>query len=542
MRHALLTLAVASATALSLLPRPAEACGGFFCMNTPVDQSGEQIVFNMREGGVDAHVQIQYVGEAQDFAWVVPVLGVPTLAVGAPTFFTYLSNVTRPRFQLTWEPDNCGMWERDVAFSSGPPSADAGTSEGGGGVQVLAQGAVGPYDTVILAANDRELLAKWLSDNGYNLTDPTALDPYVGHGYNFVALKLQKDRAVGELRPIVLRFEGSRPCIPIRLTAVAARPDMPITAYVFSQKRAIPINYRHVLVNEARLDWLAGGQNYNQVASRAVDEAGGQAFLTEFAGATTPFKNPPEWQLPGQNLNAAALAQNAHPVDFVLAIFSQGFPAGDGALMALLQKHVPVPKSLETQVSPQQFYNSISSYRADIDNDPGRAPFDPQAFAADLDEAIIVPLKEARQILLDRPYLTRLYTTMSAEEMTVDPEFEFNPDAPDVSNVHGAKAKRMCSVGGNLTGFEITLANGIRFRLGPDGEPVSEGPNAARIEQYTESGEPALIRDNSKEIEDLLSRVAPAGGCGCAATGLSPLLGLGLFGLWAARRRRTSGR
>ena len=33
-------------------------------------------------------------------------------------------------------------------------------------------------------------------------------------------------------------------------------------------------------------------------------------------------------------------------------------------------------------------------------------------------------------------YLTRLYTTMSADEMTIDPEFVVDPGLPDVSNVH----------------------------------------------------------------------------------------------------------
>ena len=32
------------------------------------------------------------------------------------------------------------------------------------------------------------------------------------------------------------------------------------------------------------IDWVGGGQNYADVVSQAVDEAGGQAFVTDFAG------------------------------------------------------------------------------------------------------------------------------------------------------------------------------------------------------------------------------------------------------------------
>ena len=51
---------------------------------------------------------------------------------------------------------------------------------------------------------------------------------------------------------------------------------------------------------------------------------------------------------------------------------------------------------------------------------------------------------DRRRCCESRPYLTRLYTTMSADEMTMDPVFEFNPDLPDVSNVHTANRYVRC--------------------------------------------------------------------------------------------------
>ena len=78
-----------------------------------------------------------------------------------------------------------------------------------------------------------------------------------------------------------------------------------------------------------------------------------------------------------------------------------------------------------------------------------RVVFDTQRFLRELYELVIKPLIDTEELLESRPYLTRLYTTMSADEMTIDPVFEFNPDLPDVSNQHVATRYVRCD--GNST-------------------------------------------------------------------------------------------
>ena len=51
---------------------------------------------------------------------------------------------------------------------------------------------------------------------------------------------------------------------------------------------------------------------------------------------------------------------------------------------------------------------------------------------------VIEPMVETEALIQSRPYITRLYTTLSAEEMTEDPVFNFNPDLPSVANIHVA--------------------------------------------------------------------------------------------------------
>ena len=53
---------------------PVLACGGFFCMNSPVDQNAERIIFTQnKDGTVSAYIQIQYTGSAEDFSWILPL-------------------------------------------------------------------------------------------------------------------------------------------------------------------------------------------------------------------------------------------------------------------------------------------------------------------------------------------------------------------------------------------------------------------------------------------------------------------------------------
>jgi hypothetical protein len=126
--------------------------------------------------------------------------------------------------------------------------------------------------------------------------------------------------------------------IPLRLTAVAANPDMAVLTWIFANAQAVPTNYTHMEILDEEITFFTfGGNNYRQLLSDKANEFNGQAFITEFAGPTreTNFSDP------------------------------------------LLQE-------LSQQYS----------------------------------------------------YLTRLNTVISPEEMTVDPIFDYDPDRPNVFNVH----------------------------------------------------------------------------------------------------------
>ena len=490
------------------------ACGGFFCSTFPMNQVAERILFVVGEGVVSTHVQIQYNGDAPDFAWILPVPSPPDLQVTHNEVFRQLQFATQPSFQLNFDEDeDCGFF-----FFATVEMDDASRADGG--VQVVSEERVGPYDTVVVTADDAASITTWLTDNNYNLGELGAqlLQPYVDEGYYFVALRLAADREVGDLQPIALTYPADKPGIPIRLTAVATAPNLGVLAWILGTERAIPSNYLHVEINEARIDWFNGGFNYPAVVTEAANEAGGQAFATDYAGPSQIMR---ERIFQEGRFDLDRLRTIEDPVEFIDQLLRQGFPR-DAQMQALLRRHIPMtPRVLEEGVlqvmfggdveayqaaeqdgwlpaaAEQSFYNNLAAYEEWIEDE-----FDLAALADEIGDVIVEPLRAAQDLFGDFPYLTRLYTTLSAEEMTVDPMFSFNPDLPDVSNFRMADARWECPEGKEEDPQEVvlvvTLSDGREIRSRPFGDQDPEiirslQPAASLVQRIDESGPPEIL-------------------------------------------------
>ncbi len=418
-------------------PRAAEACGGFFCNNQPIDQAGEKILFIVDEDGgeVTAHIQIQYAGEASDFSWVVPVVAPPTFDVGSDEIFTRLLPPTTPVHRVeSSSRGNCNPCPSGAdadADSDGDIDYDTDTqtdSDSGGGVEILDTGIVGPFETVTLASDDPAALETWLVENGYDVpaTAGPIIAAYVSADFYFVGLKLTKDAETGDLRPIVLHVPTTTPCIPLRLTAIAATPDMPVYAWVLGDSRAVSTNYYDVVPNDVLI--FGGVLDYPEAAKAAIDAAGGRAFVTDFAGASSDYRYTMESAYDTDRFRTFTT-----PWEVMDEMRSQGF-LGSQLVMAILLEHMPPPDGVE----PRDFYNSPSDY---VD---GTYTFDVNALADALEDGIARPLREVHEAFVAFDTLTRLYTVISPSEMTEDPEFAMNPDAPDVEIMRTATVVRDC--------------------------------------------------------------------------------------------------
>lgn len=534
--------------ALWAAPQPASACGGFFCNRQGIDQSGENILFSINDDGtVTTVVQIQYQGPSETFAWILPVPAEPTVGVGTDAIFQQLAARTTPRFQ--WEQETVGdcrdeprCWAYDDLENSpmrgggfqdaSAPAADAGPPAG---VDVRLRAAVGPYDVAVLAAGSGDALRDWLGDNGYLIPAEASaeLDHYVELEHFFVALKLLKDRDTGEIQPIVLRSTNDEPCIPIRLTRIATVPNMPITAYFLAEQRYRPFNFMLVRPDLDDVGLWTGETSYPQAVTRAVDDVGGHAFVTDYAG-----------DVPSISLTLGSiehLREVDDPRSFLMGLQGTGF-TGDSQLMGILLRHVPPPEGVEAR----SFYNCLArSWCADYDAYLADLVFDPNALVDDLNEGIVEPREQAQAMLDEHGHLTRLFTTMSADEMDEDPMFSVSAELPrEHSNVHTAIRRIHCGPEYFYWTAPVTavLPSGHTERIR---EGVAYyGSDDEYCEDRMENGfYPGAADERLREIAASRNGALRGGGGACSASrgggslaGLAVAL-LGLLG-FAWRRRR----
>jgi MYXO-CTERM domain-containing protein len=565
-------------------PQSAEACGGFFCdggpQPMPVDQTGEDILFVMDEGQVEVHIRVEYEGEAENFAWIIPALSVPTdFNVSSQTLFDAIKGATVPTYGITNTADNCSMDDDfpngDTAGAGGTSGADpsgAGDTDGGGGPVVLAEEQVGAYEiTVIGAGEGGDVTAQevfdWLAENDYQ-QDEAALpiiEEYLQENHNFIAIRLTGGADVDELHPIALRFDHPEPCVPLRLTRIAAVDDMDVRTYFLADDRVVPDTYRHVLVNALKIDWPNQASNYKEVITRAVDADGadGRAFVTEYAGASDVV---PTFSLHSPSWNAQAF-EGLAPEDAINTLANQGLFFCDydwnldqdvcfspHPLVEPLLVEFLVPEGVDVR----DFYRDPYAYSDVIDVERwGNGT----VFAERLQERVIEPGANAVEILASHDYLTRMYTTISPSEMTADPMFFANPDLEEVPNIR--------------TGTNRTLCNGDNLWTLPDGREVyvpagDSWPNIGgddyweeEVQEMSTAGAPMSLVQNTAQIDEALAAynadagwdgVPPepgtnvggqddteASGCGCTtadATEGALWSSVFLFGLLGLRRRR----
>jgi hypothetical protein len=570
----LTTLPLLALSAAALAPKHADACGGTFCdsgpQTMPVDQTGENILFNIGPDTVEAHIQIQYDPNsgASQFAWVIPVTAVPDFEVGSQLFFDAVLAGSVPSYGNQVTSDFCG--DDDGGFgdeAGGTAASDGGDGDPnneGGDPEIVLQKTVGAFEIAVLDGGTVDGVMQWLADNGYQ-QDPAAepiLAEYLADDFLFVAMKLANEAGVDEIHPIVIRYSGTEPCVPIRLTRIAAQEDMDIRAFFLGQARTVPINYRHVLINPLKLDWFNFAANYKEVITLAVDaqQADGNAFVTEYAGPSNVIQ-PTYYSDLWDAAPIAALATS--PVGIYEVLQQQGLmfcdPEWDTKcsfnnpmLEPILSQYVPVPAGVEAV----DFYADLAAYEAQID----LTAWDAAAFAASFDERVVKPALNAFNLVQDNPYLTRMYTTISPTEMNEDPMFRENANLSDVANIQLSTQTSHCD--GSTT---VTLPDGrsVFFPAGADlvwPDFGDEMPWEEDVDQANMADDAPLVNlvDNTDQINELLDAYnaqkgdadgdglpdeVDVAGCDCsidernAAGGIAfGFMTLGIFGL--IRRRR----
>ncbi len=307
----------------TLMPSRAEACG---CLSPPdpvaldtnnfaVNQQAEQIIFEVGEETVSAHVQIRYAGDPEQFAWIVPVPNVPELEISHTIAFGMVDEGTSPiayagyeslcpvpEFTCEYHPapecelpgETSDTWN-DGGTTGADPGGTGGDGEGTGeppgGVDVIDMQTVGDYETVTFSADDAALAVDWLQENGFivNETMTPYMQPYIDGGMVFVAAKLVAGAGVDSIKPLKITYAGTQPMIPLQLTAVAAEPHMTVSAFIYADESYAPVDHPLAQLDAARIaSDPSGRNNYPMVLAASIDEAGGDAFVMEYEG--TPVR------------------------------------------------------------------------------------------------------------------------------------------------------------------------------------------------------------------------------------------------------------
>lgn len=556
-------------------PAPAEACGGTFCDQgppgqppMPVDQTGENVLFVMQEGFVEAHIQIQYQGDPARFAWIIPVQADPELSVGSQTLFTNLLNGSVPTFSSTTtfqacngqndtSSSGCGMSSDDSAGGSFGPSGAGGSGGNSNAPTIVSREAVGNFETLTLAPKDAKGMLDWLVQNGYDADQADAepiLKTYIDRKFVFVALKLQPNKGVDEIHPIVVRYQGTEPCVPLMLTRIAAVEDMVVRTFFLGDQRVVPSGgYKHVALNDARFDWVNLGQNYDLAVTRAVDSPGanGRAFVTEYAGPSGVVSpaglSQSNWSgAVLKTLDAVSAVARLQAWNLLSCYSASSCTSPHPLIFPLLDQYLPPPAG----VTPEDYYSCMTCYpEVDV------SQWDADGFGTDFDELVAKPAQHATEVLSQNVYLTRMLTRISPSEMTEDPMFrEWTAPLPDVSNLRTATRQNRCD------GTLVTTTSDGRSVAGtsaPAGLPETL-PWASRVEEFTLSGQYVLLVDNEAKIDSMLAsynssvigstadpvaasrlgeETSPACGCALPARRASHGILLGVLGALGLLRR-----
>jgi hypothetical protein len=223
---------------LVMTTAPVLADGGFFPDSVYRDlyESAQKAVILYGNSTEHLILSVSFEGDAEDFAWVIPLPNKPEIAVTDPELFWELSDFTATEF-----PGGGGwLW--------GCGGAAPGGQEG---VDVIEEQVVGPYATAILSATNATALADWLNANGYIFPEDgeEIVSEYIQKEWYFVATKInavEEDTgyalAEGAIEPIVLSFASDEIVYPLRITSLSATSPE-VLLYVLADHAMVPEQY-----------------------------------------------------------------------------------------------------------------------------------------------------------------------------------------------------------------------------------------------------------------------------------------------------------
>ena len=293
--HALLLSVPVAALALTDA-RDAAACGGCF---VPPDEStqvtGHRMMLSVSQTETTLWDQISYSGNPSSFAWILPTKGLVQVGLSSDALFAFVGQATAvtvlpPPLNCPSPPDSCfGNGAED-----GASAGSGGATASPGGVTVVAQETVGPYETVQLKSDDPAALKAWLTSHNFSVPPDVqpVIDAYVADHFDFLALKLVPGQGLDAMRPVRVTTPGASPVLPLRMVAAGTGAVTPITLWVLGEGRYETANFDNFTVDTSSViwNWDTSSSTYPVLKQAAFASSGGQGWLTESARPTSSFE------------------------------------------------------------------------------------------------------------------------------------------------------------------------------------------------------------------------------------------------------------
>jgi MYXO-CTERM domain-containing protein len=295
--HALL-LAVPVAALAITDARDAAACGGCF---VPPEEStqvtGHRMLLSVSPTETTLWDQISYSGNPSSFAWILPTKGIVEVGLSSDALFAFVEQATSvtiapPPLNCPGPPDGCQFpGGVDDGFGA---SAGAGGGSASGGVTVVAQATVGPYETVQLKSDDPTALKSWLAMHNFSVPADVQpiIDAYVADHFDFLALKLVPGQGLDSMRPVRVTSPGASPTLPLRMVAAGTGALTPITLWVLGEGRYETANFDNFTIEPSSVvwNWDTQSSSYTTLKQAGFAKNAGLGWLTEAARPTSSFE------------------------------------------------------------------------------------------------------------------------------------------------------------------------------------------------------------------------------------------------------------
>jgi hypothetical protein len=317
----LVGLAAVSMATVSAIATEAEACGGCFIPPERVQAvTDHRMVLSVGSTETILWDQFRYTGTPSEFAWVLPVTGEARVELASSGFFDALDAATA----VTVNAPVCTPSGGLACGASAPMRSVSEMSADAGGVTVLRQETVGPYETVVLRATGADVLTEWLRTNGFSV--PGTITPIIEHYTNmradFVALKLRPGATVQSMQPVRVRMRSSSMVLPLRMVAAGIADKVGITLWVFAPGRWEAANYPNAEVQRSHVAWNYDSRrsDYADLAQQALS-TDRRTWLTEMSEPAIDYANftQPSGSFGAPRVSLAPAEQQAAQADFAIA-------------------------------------------------------------------------------------------------------------------------------------------------------------------------------------------------------------------------------